>query len=139
MTAYAALAQPSRRQILDVLRDGERSVNELVVRVGLSQPGVSKHLTLLREARLPEGRPGGKRRWYGLRAAGDGCVLLFTPILHPDLGPSWQPAAGWETYFSRLDAHLAGGRLSELEAHEGVDDLIAEYREAFQPGATRES
>ena len=68
MTAYSALAEPSRRQILDLLRDGERSVNELVARIGLSQPGVSKHLRVLREAGLVEVRPDGKRRWYGLRA-----------------------------------------------------------------------
>jgi DNA-binding transcriptional ArsR family regulator len=69
MTAYAALAEPSRRRILDLLRDGERSVNDLVSRLGLSQPGVSKHLRVLREAGLVEVRPDGRRRWYGLRAA----------------------------------------------------------------------
>jgi DNA-binding transcriptional ArsR family regulator len=68
MTPYSALAQPSRRQILDLLRDGERSVTELVARIGLSQPGVSKHLKVLRESGLVEVRPDGKRRWYGLRA-----------------------------------------------------------------------
>jgi DNA-binding transcriptional ArsR family regulator len=66
--AYAALAEPSRREILDLLRDGERSVNDLVARLDLSQPGVSKHLKVLREAGLVEVRPEGKRRWYGLRA-----------------------------------------------------------------------
>lgn len=68
MTAFAAMAEPSRRHILDLLRAGERSVGELVERVGLSQPGVSKHLKVLREAGLVEVRPDGKRRWYGLRA-----------------------------------------------------------------------
>ena len=68
MTAYAALAEPSRRQILDLLRERERSVNELVDHVGLSQPGVSKHLKVLREAGLVAVRPDGKRRFYGLRA-----------------------------------------------------------------------
>jgi DNA-binding transcriptional ArsR family regulator len=68
MSAYAALAEPSRRQILDLLRDGERSVNDLVARLDLSQPGVSKHLKVLREAGLVDVRPDGKRRWYGLRA-----------------------------------------------------------------------
>ena len=52
VTAYTALAEPSRRQILDLLRVRERSVTELVDRVGLSQPGVSKHLKVLREAGL---------------------------------------------------------------------------------------
>jgi DNA-binding transcriptional ArsR family regulator len=68
MTAYAAVAEPHRRQILDLLRGGERSVGELVGRIGLSQPGVSKHLRVLREAGLVDVRPAGKERWYGLRA-----------------------------------------------------------------------
>jgi DNA-binding transcriptional ArsR family regulator len=68
MTAYAAVAEPHRRQILDLLRDGERSVGDLVARVGLSQPSVSKHLKVLREAGLVGVRPAGKERWYGLRA-----------------------------------------------------------------------
>ena len=67
MTAYAALAEPHRREILDLLRDSERSVNDLVARLKLSQPGVSKHLRVLREAGLVEVRPEGRRRWYGLR------------------------------------------------------------------------
>src|ERR671918_2272819 len=68
MTAYAALAEPSRRQILDLLRGGERPVGDLVAMLKLSQPGVSKHLKVLREAGLVEVRPEGTRRWYGLRA-----------------------------------------------------------------------
>ena len=67
MTAYAALAEPHRRQILDLLRDGERSVNDLVVPLELSQPGVSKHLRVLRDAGLVEVRPEGRVRWYALR------------------------------------------------------------------------
>jgi DNA-binding transcriptional ArsR family regulator len=68
MSPYSALAEPSRRQILDLLRDSERSVGDLVGRLRLSQPGVSKHLKVLREAGLVEVRPDGKTRWYGLRA-----------------------------------------------------------------------
>src|SRR5919107_2689219 len=68
MTAYSALAEPSRRQILDLLRDGERSVTDLVTHLDLSQPGVSKHLKVLRQAGLVQVRPQGKLRWYGLRA-----------------------------------------------------------------------
>jgi DNA-binding transcriptional ArsR family regulator len=67
MTAYTALAEPHRRQILDLLRGGERSVNELVGRLKLSQPGVSKHLRVLRDAGLVDVRADGRRRWYGLR------------------------------------------------------------------------
>jgi len=67
VTAYAALAEPSRRRILDLLRVGERSVTELVEGVGLSQPGVSKHLKVLRDAGLVGSRAEGKRRLYTLR------------------------------------------------------------------------
>ena len=68
MTAYAALAEPHRRAILDLLRAGERSVGDLVERLDLSQPGVSKHLKVLRDAGLVRSRAHGKRRLYGLRA-----------------------------------------------------------------------
>ena len=68
MSAYAAVAEPSRRRILDLLRDGERSVNDLVTHLDLSQPGVSKHLKVLREAGLVAVRPAGKQRFYGLSA-----------------------------------------------------------------------
>lgn len=68
LTAFAALAEPSRRQILDLLREGERPVGELVDRLPISQPGVSKHLRVLRAAGLVEVRPEGRRRVYTLRA-----------------------------------------------------------------------
>jgi DNA-binding transcriptional ArsR family regulator len=68
MTAYAALAEPHRRQILDLLRERERSVNDLVAQLKISQPGVSKHLKVLRESGLVDVRPQGRQRWYGLRA-----------------------------------------------------------------------
>ena len=64
---FDALSEPMRRRILELLRDGERGVGELVERLGLSQPGVSKHLRVLREAGLVSVRPDGRRRWYGLR------------------------------------------------------------------------
>lgn len=67
MTAYAALAEPHRRRILDLLRVAELSVGELVADLGLSQPGVSKHLRVLREAGLVGSRAEGKRRLYALR------------------------------------------------------------------------
>ena len=68
MSAYAALAEPSRRRILDLVRERERSVTELVAHLELSQPGVSKHLKVLRESGLVSVRPDGKQRWYALRA-----------------------------------------------------------------------
>jgi len=66
MSTYAALAEPHRRQILDLLRDGERPAGDLVERLDLSQPGVSKHLKVLREAGLVAVRADGKRRLYAL-------------------------------------------------------------------------
>jgi DNA-binding transcriptional ArsR family regulator len=70
VTAYAALAEPHRREILDLLRERERSVSELVERLDLSQPGVSKHLRVLREAGLVAVHPAGRERRYALRADG---------------------------------------------------------------------
>ena len=65
--AYAALAEPHRREILDLLREGERPVGDLVGHLQLSQPGVSKHLKVLREAGLVAVRVDGRRRLYALR------------------------------------------------------------------------
>ena len=66
MNAFAAVAEPHRRQILDRLRAGECAVGDLVELLHLSQPGVSKHLRILREARLVAVRADGKRRVYRL-------------------------------------------------------------------------
>jgi DNA-binding transcriptional ArsR family regulator len=95
MTAYAAVAEPHRRQILDLLRGGECSVNDLVARLKLSQPGVSKHLRVLRDAGLVEVRPDGRRRWYGLRA---------------------EPLAEVDEWLEPYRANWAG-RLDALERH----------------------
>ena len=67
MSAFQVLAEPHRRHILDLLREGERSVNELVAGLGLSQPGVSKHLRVLRDAGLVGVRVDAQRRLYALR------------------------------------------------------------------------
>jgi DNA-binding transcriptional ArsR family regulator len=66
VTTYAALAEPHRRQILDLLRGREHSVGDLVEQLELSQPGVSKHLKVLREAGLVASRRSGKQRLYAL-------------------------------------------------------------------------
>jgi DNA-binding transcriptional ArsR family regulator len=62
------IAEPTRRRILDVVREGERSVSELVQEVGMHQPGVSRHLKVLRDAGLVEVRQDAQRRLYRLRA-----------------------------------------------------------------------
>jgi DNA-binding transcriptional ArsR family regulator len=66
---FDVLTDPSRRRILDLLRRREHLVGELVEDLGLSQPGVSKHLRVLREAGLVRVRVDAQRRWYGLDPA----------------------------------------------------------------------
>ena len=64
--AFNAIAEPRRRQILDVLAGGERPVNDLVSELRLTQPQVSKHLRVLREVGAVEVRGDGRRRLYRL-------------------------------------------------------------------------
>ena len=67
MTTFEALADPTRRRILDLLREKPRLVGELVELIGISQPGISKQLRVLREAGLVRVRQDAQRRWYELR------------------------------------------------------------------------
>jgi DNA-binding transcriptional ArsR family regulator len=66
MDAFEAIAEPNRRRILDLLRAGERPAGDVVEALAISQPGVSKHLKLLREAGLVRVRADGQRRLYSL-------------------------------------------------------------------------
>jgi DNA-binding transcriptional ArsR family regulator len=66
--AFDVLAEPNRRQILDLLRAEERPVGDLVRTLSISQPAVSKHLRVLREAGLVEARTDAQRRLYRVRA-----------------------------------------------------------------------
>ena len=66
-TTLEVLAEPTRRRILDVLLDGPQPVGELTTRLGLTQPGTSKHLRVLREAGLVEVSRDAQRRLYRLR------------------------------------------------------------------------
>ncbi|MCZ6889192.1 MAG: metalloregulator ArsR/SmtB family transcription factor [Gammaproteobacteria bacterium] len=66
MSAFATLAEPSRRLLLDALLDGAKPVNSLVEIIGMSQPVVSKHLRILREAGLVNVKPDGQRRVYSV-------------------------------------------------------------------------
>jgi DNA-binding transcriptional ArsR family regulator len=68
MSPFEALAEPNRRRILDLLRQGERPAGDLVGALDLSQPGVSKHLKVLRGAGLVSVRAEGQRRLYRLEA-----------------------------------------------------------------------
>jgi DNA-binding transcriptional ArsR family regulator len=69
MDAFAALAEPTRRRIVELLHDGERPAGELVAALAISQPGVSKQLKPLKAAGLVSARVDGQRRVYRLEAA----------------------------------------------------------------------
>lgn len=94
--AFNAVAEPRRRQILDVLAAGERSVNDLVAQLGLAQPQVSKHLRVLREVGAVAVREDGRRRVYRLNGA------ALKPI------HDWVKAYEqlWTDRFAELDAVL---------------------------------
>lgn len=68
MSPFKVLAEPNRRRILELLRDRERAVGELVEALEITQPAVSKHLRVLREADFVQVRADGQRRVYRLRA-----------------------------------------------------------------------
>ena len=105
--AFNAVAEPRRRQILDALAGGERSVTELVDAVGLEQPQVSKHLRVLREVGLVRVRDEGRRRIYRL----DGNPLK--PI------HDWvqRYERSWTERFDRLETVLED--LKEEDGHGG--------------------
>jgi DNA-binding transcriptional ArsR family regulator len=95
-TTFEVLAEPRRREILDLLRAGERPVGDLVEELRLSQPAVSKHLKVLRDAGLVEVRQDAQRRWYRLRLA---------PLVEID---AWlEPYRDlWRNRLDALEAHL---------------------------------
>jgi DNA-binding transcriptional ArsR family regulator len=103
--AFNAVAEASRRQLLDALGDGEATVGELVDRVGLSQPQVSKHLGVLRAVGLVAVRVDGRRRWYRVN------------------GPALKPVHDWVRSFERT----WNARLDRL------DDLLAELQSRPDP------
>jgi DNA-binding transcriptional ArsR family regulator len=67
MNAFEIIAEPARRQILDLIREDQRSVGELVDRLSMSQPAVSKHLRVLRDEGFVESRVEAQRRIYTLK------------------------------------------------------------------------
>ena len=69
MNPFTVLAEPNRRQLLDALLDGPKPVSELVEAIEMSQPVVSKHLRVLREAGFVKVTPDGQRRLYSINAA----------------------------------------------------------------------
>ncbi|MFJ8689713.1 ArsR/SmtB family transcription factor [Micromonospora wenchangensis] len=94
--AFNAIAEPQRRDILALLRAGERPVNDLARELGMSQPRASKHLRVLREVGLVRVRGVGKQRLYGLDARG--------------LRPVHEWVGGFERFwngsFDRLEAYV---------------------------------
>jgi DNA-binding transcriptional ArsR family regulator len=96
IATFELLAEPTRRRILDLLRDGERPVGELVERLKMSQPAVSKHLRVLRESGLVDVRVDAQRRLYRLRPE---------PLREVD---AWiEPYRQlWVDRLDRLDRHL---------------------------------
>src|SRR4029450_10986669 len=95
LAALEVLAEPRRRAILELLRDGERPVSDLVARLGLSQPGVSKHLRVLRDAGLVDSRADAQRRLYRIRPE---------PLAELD---DWLASYRhlWATHLDRLEDH----------------------------------
>ena len=93
---FNAIAEPRRREILVLLRAGERPVTELAQELGMTQPGASKHLRVLREVGLVRDRKAGKQRLYGIDARG--------------LRPVHEWTGGFERFwnesFDRLDAYV---------------------------------
>jgi DNA-binding transcriptional ArsR family regulator len=107
--AFNAVAEPRRRQILDSLAAGERSVTELVALLGLAQPVVSKHLRVLRQVGLVAAREDGRQRMYRLDAR------PLKPIHDWVCGYQRQ----WEERFAQLDVVLE--ELKQMEDDDGSD------------------
>jgi DNA-binding transcriptional ArsR family regulator len=107
---FNAVAEPRRRQILDALASGETSVGELVDRLGMSQPQVSKHLRVLREVGLVEVRELGRQRLY--RANGE----RLKPI--HDWVSNYERM--WNERFDELDVVLE--ELKRREKEDGSDN-----------------
>lgn len=96
MVGFEVLAEPNRRRILDLLRDRERPVGELVAALEVSQPAVSKHLRVLRNAGFVESRIQAQQRLYRVR---------LEPLREIDdwLAPY---RAMWEASLDALERHL---------------------------------
>ena len=108
--AFNAVAEPRRRQILDVLADGERPVNDLVRELGMAQPQVSKHLRVLREVGAVDVRDAGRQRLYRLNGH------ALRPI------HDWVKAYehSWSERFDRLDTVLE--ELKQKEERDARDE-----------------
>jgi DNA-binding transcriptional ArsR family regulator len=108
--AFEVLAEPARRRILDLLLTRPRLVGELTSELGLSQPGTSKHLRVLREAGLVRVRADAQRRWYELRPE---------PLVELD---AWLAPYRrfWATQLDALERHLDA--MSDTPPDQVTDD-----------------
>ncbi|MGO4499059.1 ArsR/SmtB family transcription factor [Paenibacillus sp. 2RAB27] len=104
-TIFSALAEPHRLHMVELLRDGPLTVGEIVDRLGLSQPQVSKHLRVLSEAGLVEVQPIANRRVYKLR-----------PQSLQDI-ENWLGSFRrlWETRFDRMEAYIEALQAKEIK------------------------
>src|ERR687895_124564 len=107
--AFNAVAEPRRRQILDLLAGGERPVNDLVDVLGLAQPQVSKHLRVLREVGAVEVRDAGRQRLYRLNGR------ALRPV--HDWVKNYERT--WSERFDQLDVVLE--ELKQKEEGDGID------------------
>jgi DNA-binding transcriptional ArsR family regulator len=96
MSIYDIVAEPKRRQILDLLLQRPHLVGEIVDKIGISQPGVSKHLRVLRRAGLVQVHQDAQRRWYELQPE---------PLEEIDQWLAGYRQA-WDERFDRLDDYL---------------------------------
>jgi len=110
--AFNAVAEPRRRQIVDVIAAGERSVSDLVAALGLPQPLVSKHLRVLREVGVVVARDEGRQRLYRLNG------MALKPIF--DWVKDFELL--WSERFAHLDIVLAELQQAETEEAEERDD-----------------
>lgn len=112
MTIYEALAEPMRRRILDLLRERPHLVGELAELLELSQPGVSKHLRVLRDVKVVQVRQDAQRRWYELRPE---------PLAEID---AWLASYRhlWEASFDRLGSLLTELQVKERERDKNTSD-----------------
>jgi DNA-binding transcriptional ArsR family regulator len=108
--AFNAVAEPRRREILDVLAKGERPVNDMVRLLGLAQPQVSKHLRVLREVGAVDVREDGRRRLYRLNGR------ALKPI--HDWVKDYERT--WSDRFDQLDVVLE--ELRQQEEDDGTDE-----------------
>ena len=108
--AFNAVAEPRRREILDVLAGGERPVNDLVARLGLAQPQVSKHLRVLRQVGLVGVRDEGRQRMYRLN------------------GRSLKPIHDWVKKYER----------TWNERFQALDEVLEELKEKGEGNADKD-